>query len=134
MTRENMSRQGTEPHLQNGYSNQEQWPSNTHGKDYQGQNGYPQYGSENGYYRQNTEDYAMPRREAMHQQMTGPYPKATSAPLHSGSPPATPSKLSLPVGQYDDMRPFLVKQRNKEYNSLKEKVQVFSVTLEIVLW
>lgn len=56
-----------------------------------------------------------------HQSMTAAYPKANSAP--PGSLPATPSKLSLPLGQYDDMRPFIEKQRNKEYNSLKDKVQ-----------
>ena len=53
------------------------------------------------------------------QSMKAPYPKASSAP---GALPTTPNTLSLPVGQYDDLRPFLVKQRNKDYNSYKEQV------------
>ena len=53
------------------------------------------------------------------QTMRAPYPKAASAP---GALPVTPGKLSLPVGQYDDLRPFLIKQRNKDYNSYREQV------------
>jgi hypothetical protein len=31
------------------------------------------------------------------------------------------TKVSLPVGQYDEERPFFEKQRNAEYNELLEK-------------
>ncbi|XP_052775507.1 trichohyalin-like isoform X29 [Mya arenaria] len=59
--------------------------------------------------------------DKFNQGMTGPYPKARSE-HSSGSRPATPSKLSLPLGQYDDMRPFIEKQRNKDYNNVKEQL------------
>ena len=55
------------------------------------------------------------------QSMKAPYPKAASAPAQTDIP-GTPNKLSLPVGQYDDIRPFLVKRRNKDYNNYKEQV------------
>ena len=56
--------------------------------------------------------------------MKAPYPKAASAPAQTDIPD-TPNKLSLPVGQYDDIRPFLVKRRNKEYNEYKDQVFLF---------
>ena len=29
------------------------------------------------------------------------------------------TSLTLPVGQYDELRPYYVQQRNEEYNTLK---------------
>jgi hypothetical protein len=115
LTREDTPNQRREPNIQGRLSNHEQLPNHTQTKGFEEHNGHPPYGSDHEYHNQ----------EPIHHQMAAPYPKASSVPLRS--PPATPSKLSLPVGQYDEMRPFLVKQRNKEYNSVKEKVQVFSV-------
>ncbi|WAR24154.1 hypothetical protein MAR_037823 [Mya arenaria] len=70
--------------------------------------------------------------DKFNQGMTGPYPKARSE-HSSGSRPATPSKLSLPLGQYDDMRPFIEKQRNKDYNNVKEQSLVGIENLPLVV-
>ncbi|XP_060551956.1 trichohyalin-like isoform X32 [Ruditapes philippinarum] len=110
LSREDTPNQRREPNIQGRLSNHEQLPNHTQTKGFEEHNGHPPYGSDHEYHNQ----------EPMHHQMAAPYPKASSVPLRS--PPATPSKLSLPVGQYDEMRPFLVKQRNKEYNSVKEKL------------
>ena len=55
-------------------------------------------------------------------QMTAPYRKAPSAPAGYSSIPATPTKLSLPVGGFDEARAFNEKQRNREYNDFVSKV------------
>lgn len=83
-------------------------------------NGIHRTQSEQGEYQPKVVDFTLSSPEINHQQMQ--MPKTMSAPSGPASLPATPSKLSLPLGQYDDMRPFIVKQRNREYNSLKEQV------------
>ncbi|XP_053394567.1 uncharacterized protein LOC123524695 isoform X32 [Mercenaria mercenaria] len=113
---------GRDPRGQNGYSKQEQWNKPPPVTAYEEHNGYSSNTSEPGDYKPKLPDYLTANPNTFHQQMTAPYPKAYSAPLEPGSSPATPSKLSLPVGQYDELRPFIVKQRNKEYNSLKDKL------------
>lgn len=85
-------------------------------------NGQTSEQGENEDYQPRIDDFSTLNPASYHQQMTAAYPKANSAPPDNQSLPATPSKLSLPLGQYDDMRPFIIKQRNREYNSLKDKV------------
>ena len=85
-------------------------------------NGFPSNQSENGANRGSVEGMYQSNPAHYHHQVTTVYPKSSSGRLEEGSKPATASQLTLPLGQYDDMRPFIVKQRNREYNSLKAKV------------
>lgn len=112
------------PQMQNGYPERNSPPVNV----YQEQRNFPTNVSEPGGYRPRIPDYENANPGSFHQQMTAAFPK--SNPAQPESLPATPSKLSLPVGQYDDMRQFIVKQRNKEYNSIKSQVLEYRDTLE----
>lgn len=116
--------------IQNGFPDHEQGNKTKPFRDYPEHNPYPSNVSEPEEYKPKMPDFANADPGTFHHQMTAAYPKASSAPPDThGSLPATPSKLSLPVGQYDDMRPFIVKQRNKEYNSIKDKVHTLFVSL-----
>lgn len=118
-------------HIPNGFAEHEQGNKTKPFRDYPEHNPYPSNASEPEEYKPKMPDFTNAGPGTFHHQMTAGYPKASSAPPDThGSLPATPSKLSLPVGQYDDMRPFIVKQRNKEYNSLKDKVHMLFMSLD----
>lgn len=94
--------------------------------DNQAQNQYHSNDREIEEYKSNPADEMSEKAKSLHQPMTSMYPKVPSL-------PASPSNLSLPVGQNDDLQAFKVKRRNKEYNSIKEKVDYTMVNVAQIL-